>query len=95
MDRIDAQVPKGVMPGLRAQSAARVAGPAPVQAEASAAQPAEVPVSTVASAGAEPPIDHDRVDEIRRAIETGRYPVVPTRIADAMIAAGFLLRVSE
>ncbi|AKH44188.1 negative regulator of flagellin synthesis FlgM [Altererythrobacter atlanticus] len=45
-----------------------------------------------ASAGAEAPIDVDRVAEIRKAVEEGRYPLVPTRIGDAMIAAGYLLR---
>lgn len=39
-----------------------------------------------------PPIDAERVHTIRRAIETGTYPVLPTRIADAIIAAGILLR---
>lgn len=34
-----------------------------------------------------PPVDRERVAEIRKALEEGRYPLVPTRIADAMIAA--------
>ncbi|HKR91731.1 flagellar biosynthesis anti-sigma factor FlgM [Novosphingobium sp.] len=38
------------------------------------------------------PIDTDRVEMIRKAVETGKYPVVPAKIADAMIAAGVLLR---
>lgn len=38
------------------------------------------------------PVDAERVGEIRRAIESGRYPLVPARVADAMIAAGLLLR---
>ena len=38
------------------------------------------------------PVNAERVDEIRRAIESGRYPLVPARVADAMIAAGLLLR---
>lgn len=40
----------------------------------------------------EAPIDTDRVATIRKAIEDGSYPVVPARIADAIIAAGLLLR---
>lgn len=40
----------------------------------------------------QPPVDAERVQLIRKAIETGNYPVVPARIADAMIAAGLLLR---
>jgi negative regulator of flagellin synthesis FlgM len=38
-----------------------------------------------------PPIDRARVDEIRQALEDGTYPVVPTKIADAMIAARLML----
>ena len=42
--------------------------------------------------GGDAPIDSERVAKIRKAIEEGHYPVIPTRIADAMIAAGMLLR---
>lgn len=38
------------------------------------------------------PVDTDRVAQIRKAVEQGTYPLVPTKIADAMIAAGVLLR---
>lgn len=38
------------------------------------------------------PVDTDRVALIRKAVESGQYPVVPAKIADAMIAAGMLLR---
>ena len=41
------------------------------------------------------PVDAERVGEIRRAIESGKYPLVPARVADAMIAAGFLLRTGK
>lgn len=40
----------------------------------------------------EAPIDADRVASIRKAVENGSYPLVPTRIGDAMIAAGMFLR---
>jgi negative regulator of flagellin synthesis FlgM len=40
----------------------------------------------------EAPIDAERVAQIRKAIEEDRYPVVPTTVADAIIAAGLLLR---
>lgn len=40
----------------------------------------------------EPPIDGARVAEIAAAIKQNRYPVLPVRVADAMIAAGILLR---
>ena len=38
------------------------------------------------------PVDAERVEVIRKAIENNSYPVVPTKVADAMIAAGILLR---
>lgn len=41
------------------------------------------------------PVDTDRVQIIRKAIENGTYPLVPARIADAVIAAGILLRKPE
>jgi len=35
----------------------------------------------------DPPVDAARVAEIRKALQDGTYPLVPTKIADAMIAA--------
>ena len=32
----------------------------------------------------EPPVDADRVSQIREALRDGTYPLVPTQIADAM-----------
>lgn len=49
------------------------------------------PSTRMLDAGTEP-VNHDRVAEIRKAIENGTYPLVPQKIADAMIAAGYLLR---
>lgn len=37
------------------------------------------------------PVDVERVKVIRHAIETGNYPVIPTKIADAIIAARLLM----
>lgn len=34
-----------------------------------------------------PPVDADRVSQIRKALKDGTYPLVPTKIADAIIAA--------
>ncbi len=36
---------------------------------------------------ASPPVDRERVEKIRDALREGTYPLVPTKIADAMIAA--------
>lgn len=51
--------------------------------------------AVVRSAALDPgpqPVDTDRVATIRKAIEQGHYPVLPAKVADAMIAAGLLLR---
>ncbi len=60
-------------------------------APAAAAAAPQVETSDAVKAGAAP-VDQERVATIRHAIETGTYPVLPTKIADAMIAAGMLLR---
>ncbi|GAA4044856.1 flagellar biosynthesis anti-sigma factor FlgM [Parerythrobacter jejuensis] len=39
----------------------------------------------------QPPVDSDRVAEIRSALKDGSYPIVPTQIADALIAARLML----
>ncbi|WP_260925002.1 flagellar biosynthesis anti-sigma factor FlgM [Novosphingobium sp. 9] len=48
--------------------------------------------TTAALDPGEAPIDTERVATIRRAVESGNYPLVPAKIADAMIAAGMILR---
>lgn len=61
------------------------------EAKTTASVGATVETSSALDPGAAP-IDTDRVEMIRKAVETGKYPVVPAKIADAMIAAGVLLR---
>lgn len=78
-----------------------------VRTTAGAKDPTTAPASTAPGAGAsdavafrpsealdpgQAPVDVERVKVIRHAIETGNYPVIPAKIADAMIAAGMLLR---
>lgn len=48
---------------------------------------AEGIVTSRAGSGSTPPVDNDRVEEIRKAIRDGSYPVLPVEIADALIAA--------
>lgn len=55
----------------------------------------QVERSSALDGGSSAPVDAQRVQVIRRAIETNSYPIIPTRIADAMIAAGMLLRTSQ
>ena len=57
---------------------------------AETAEPAVVK-SDVLEAG-DIPVDSERVEIVRRAVQEGTYPVIPARIADVVIAAGLLLR---
>jgi negative regulator of flagellin synthesis FlgM len=41
------------------------------------------------------PVDTERVAQIRKAIASGTYPLIPTMVADAIIAAGYLLGAPE
>ena len=52
-------------------------------------------VSTTALSAGSPPVNADRVVAIRKAIESGSYPLIPTKISDAMIAAGLTLRIRK
>jgi negative regulator of flagellin synthesis FlgM len=70
---------------------ARQAGGQREQAERAGKPAGAVALSDALTVG-DPPIDTDRIAVIRKAVETGEYPVFPARIADAMIAAGLLLR---
>ncbi|PKP96954.1 MAG: flagellar biosynthesis anti-sigma factor FlgM [Alphaproteobacteria bacterium HGW-Alphaproteobacteria-15] len=66
---------------------------AQIEARAPAAKPSKAPaagISVEVSAAADaatPPVDAERVQEIRNALRDGSYPLVPAKIADAMIAA--------
>lgn len=53
-----------------------------------------VEVSSKVDAG-QPPVADDRVREIRQALHDGSYPIVPAKIADAMIAARLSLEISS
>jgi negative regulator of flagellin synthesis FlgM len=56
---------------------------------------AQAVVTTTATSAGSSPVDSDRVAAIKKAIETGNYPIVPTKIGDAMIAASVLLRTAQ
>jgi negative regulator of flagellin synthesis FlgM len=71
----------------KAASAAPASGAAPLAKSALATSEALDP--------GQAPIDTERVSQIRKAVESGNYPLVPARIADAMIAAGMFLRSSK
>jgi negative regulator of flagellin synthesis FlgM len=70
---------------------ARQAGGQDPKLEKATAQPPAVVKSEALDPG-QAPVDPERVSLVRKAVESGTYPVIPARIADAMIAAGILLR---
>ena len=84
---------RAVTPGERAQIEARTR-PVPAAATPGAAPGISLEVSAAAEA-ASPPVDAERVAQIREALRDGSYPLVPTRIADAMIAAQVSLSLPE
>lgn len=83
--------PRALSAGDRAQIEARPR-PAVAPATGGAARGISVELAGGAEA-AGPPVDTDRVQQIREALRDGSYPLVPTKIVDAMIAAqvGFAL----
>lgn len=65
------------------------------QRAAAETRESEAPVSTARVTAGQQPIDHDRVAEIRKALQDDRYPIIPTEIADAIIAAGLYGTISK
>jgi negative regulator of flagellin synthesis FlgM len=78
-----------VSPAATTPAVASPASAAPEPAATSALPSVETSLTT--SAGS-PPVDIDRTTQIRQAVQNGSYPIIPTKIGDAMIAAGVLLR---
>lgn len=68
----------GTLP-ITAPSTAKPAAAAPANGVSIEVGPAVDPTT--------PPIDNERVQEIRAALKNDSYPLVPTEIADAIIAA--------
>jgi negative regulator of flagellin synthesis FlgM len=84
--------PRAITAGERAQIEAR---PRPA-ADASGAATSGISLEvTAASDPASPPVDAERVKQIKAALKDGSYPLVPTKIADAMIAAQVSLSLPE
>jgi len=57
----------------------------PEHAAPKAAPDVQVSLSSLLGTKAAPPIDHERVVELRTAIENGSYRLAPAKVADAMI----------
>lgn len=97
----DAAAPPTAATTAAATDTAASAAPTTAAAatQAAPAGTASAAAATVATSDAtragDVPVSADRVAQIRKAIENGHYPVIPARIADAMIAAGMLLRTPQ
>lgn len=87
-------MPIEIQPARLTRATEKVAATAPVgPAPAVANGEDEIEVArSVSLQPGEPPVDAERIETIRKAIEQGSYPLVPAKIADAMIAAGIMLR---
>jgi negative regulator of flagellin synthesis FlgM len=68
-------------------------GSADTPAKAEAADPTVVLGDTLEPG--ETPINAERVAQIRKALDQGTYPILPTTVADAIIAAGLILRTAK
>ena len=76
----------------KAKAAPEGSGPTsggPASGSNASAKAAGVSVEVAAPVQSGPPVDSDRVAEIRSALREGTYPLVPAKIADAMIAAQY------
>lgn len=86
---IGASRPVGAVQLNPVAAAAAQPATAPAAAPAQAAPPVE---TAVASGAGQVPFDQTRVDQIRQAVDTGTFPLIPAKVGDAMIAAGILLQ---
>jgi negative regulator of flagellin synthesis FlgM len=70
-------------PAVTSTPAAAVS--APVK-EAAATAPAAGSTTLAKTMAAAPPVDSDRVSRIKAAIAAGKFPILPSTIADRLIA---------
>ncbi len=94
MDRIEMQGTNGIHARLAARGAAPIARSERARPTGGGddVQSQSVERAAAGLAGSQPPIDQERVSQIRKAVEEGTYPLLPHRVADELIAAGFILR---
>jgi negative regulator of flagellin synthesis FlgM len=73
---------------VAAPAATPVVQPALQQAaqQAPAANNATQLTNLAKTLAAEPPVDSDRVDAIKKAIQNGSFPILPATIADRLLA---------
>ena len=76
---------------LRVASVSRMSAPTPAAplAANNATAATAAPQTLAKSLAAEPPVDGDRVQQIKTAIANGTFPLSPATIADQFIALRF------
>lgn len=93
MDRINIQGANGIAARSNARGTTPVSRIDRTRPVASQAEPPAMAVqSATGLAGSNPPVDEERVNQLRAAIGRGSYPLDPHRTADAMIASGLISR---
>lgn len=81
-------VKPGTVQGVRSEPTGTKVVPLQPVAAPQATVTAETSLRETAKAmAARPPVDAERVQQIKRALAEGRYPIVPAKIADRLIAA--------
>ena len=93
MDRINNQGVNGIAARPSARGATPVSRIERTRPAASQAEPRNTAIQSASGlAGQSAPIDKERVNQLRAAIERGCYPLDPHQTADAMIASGIISR---
>jgi len=77
--------------GTDAVRSVRTALATPGSPAAPMAEPGVLAATPATAAGIAPPVNSERVMQIRTALREGTYPLMPAEVADAMIAADYLL----
>ena len=80
-------VTPGTVPSVRVESDSKVVRLDPARPVESVAVAETSARETAKAYAAKPPVDAERVQQIKRALQEGRYPIVPAKIADRLIAA--------
>lgn len=76
------------LPDRQVAPVARTAAPAPVASGHQDTAAAELSLSAAAFGfGGAAPVDHDRVTQLRKAIQDGSYTIQPDKVADRLLAA--------
>ena len=81
------------LPGISAPRALSASDRTQIEPRSPTATSGKAPAAGIsveisaATDAATPPVDVERVRDIREALRDGSYPLVPAKIADAMIAA--------